>query len=69
MTVWFVMAVVYAWAYQVKAAAFEVYRVVVLVVDACPCMGNLLYCAQLVACVVDPFLLLVVVAVVVASVV
>ena len=52
-----------------KVAACEVHRVVVLVVDACPCMGNLLYCAQLVACVVDPFLLLVVVAVVVASVV
>ena len=40
-----------------KVAAFEVHRAVVMVVDACPSMEYLLYCALLVACVVDPFLL------------
>ncbi len=39
-----VKAVVYAWVYQVKAVAFEMYRVVVLVFDACPSMESLWYC-------------------------
>jgi len=39
------MAVVYAWAYQVKVVAFEVHRVVVLVFDTCPSMESLWYCA------------------------
>ena len=40
-----VAAVVYAWDYQVKVVAFEVYRVVVLVCVACPSMESLWYCA------------------------
>ena len=39
------MAVVYAKAYQVNVVAFEVYGVVALVVDACPSMEYVLYCA------------------------
>ena len=40
-----VKAVVYAWVYQVKVVACEVRGVVVLVVDACPSMESLWYCA------------------------
>ena len=55
-----VKVVVYAWVYQVNAVAFEVCEVVVLVVVACPSIDSLW-------CVFYPFLLVVVV--VVASVV
>ena len=40
-----VKVVVYAWVYQVKAVAFEVCVVVVLVVVACPSIESLWCCA------------------------
>ena len=39
------LAVVYAWAYQVKVVAFEVHRVVVMAIDACFSMESMWYCA------------------------
>ena len=62
-----VKVVVYAWVYQLKAVAFEVCGAVVLVVVACPSIESLWCCALLVARVFYPFFLVVVV--VVASVV